>query len=247
MKKLLTLFCSICATALFAQDYFYAYYSDGTVNQFTTTNIDSISLVGPDGVLSGEVYDGCGNKYNYVKIGKLFWMTKNLRCCNRVDNTMYVSVGSYGHLYSGRYDSPILDECCVDGGYQYDLNSVYKTKYCPKGWRLPTKNELNELLEHSKSKGVSLLSSKGWSVESNDEWGFSIVPAGYVPRNDYISCGYRTFIPSSDSGQGLCVENGGEDIHVGYFSDNKFADYAPIRCCRETNVSEDGRMKIKNN
>lgn len=249
MKKLLTLFCSICATALFAQDYFYAYYSDGTVNQFTTTNIDSISLVGPDGVLSGEVYDGCGNKYNYVKIGKLFWMTKNLRC--------NISCLNYG-VYEDIQGYPTVDKCYRDGGYLYSIPSTNRGP-CPQGWRLPTKNELLELLELANRNNVSLLSTTGWNVESKDEYGFSLVPAGYYTTEYYSTTCSGAFIPSSD-GYGLWVKNGGTDMYVDYRSysvkiqngnmvqyKSYKVDYAPIRCCRETNVSEDGRMKIKNN
>lgn len=59
-----------------AQEFFYAYYSDGTIRKFPTADADSISLVAPVTSLS----DICGNTYPVVTIGTQIWMAENYRC-----------------------------------------------------------------------------------------------------------------------------------------------------------------------
>ena len=71
-KLLIPILC-LCAITAWAQDYFYAYYSDGTFQKFKTEKIDSVSLVPPT-----LPVDACGNEYPIVVIGNQVWMAENM-------------------------------------------------------------------------------------------------------------------------------------------------------------------------
>lgn len=185
MKKLLIPFLFFCAITIWAQDYFYAYYSDGTIEKFPTENIDSVSVVVPQ----GTVTDLCGNTYNYKYIGNLLWMTSNLRCDKyMVDDEIRTLEKNKGYRQPSCswYDDKckkMTDQLIRDAGYLY---YSHPSGLCPDGWRLPTKEDFEDLLDFALDKGASLASSDGWySSVSADELGFNALPAGVCPYSQY--------------------------------------------------------------
>lgn len=170
--------CLLCIVSVMAQDYFYAYYKDGTFQKFPTENIDSISLVPADTVI-----DACGNVYRVVTIGTQVWMAENLRC-NKYDSNSkqagkvldVVDISEFNAAGDPYYAVPDIfgmstfyryrDEKYKDVvGYKYSYSAAlgYKSAadaykdtslpsslqgICPNGWHIPTKEDFQTLLDY---------------------------------------------------------------------------------------------------
>ena len=114
--------------------------------------------------------------YKVVTIGDNMWMAENLR----------FEVKGGGSVC---YDND--PENCIKYGRLY--NWYYATKVCPRGWHLPSHDEMLELTKIAGGKDLGarkLRSVEGWDeihkkmsfsktpVFSNNETGFNAIPAG---------------------------------------------------------------------
>ena len=147
-------------------------------------------------------------KYRTVKIGGLTWMAENLN---------YKSEASwcYGDDESN----------CAKYGRLYDWQSANAA--CPGGWRLPTRDEWNKVVEATVDQriaGKKLKSKSGWErcdkdggacVEDGngtDDYGFSALPGGFRTYGRFNNAGYIGRWWSA-------TENGAEnayDRHIDY-------------------------------
>ncbi|MBQ0043414.1 MAG: hypothetical protein KBT05_00150 [Bacteroidales bacterium] len=172
--KTYTVTCTVSATG---------YYSASG-----TTNLTMVKP-GPDGsipeIFNNEdtdfVTDEDGNAYSYVKIGDLFWTTRNL------------GTSKAGVSY---FDAPIMNG--ISGKY-YTYDEALTI--CPEGWRLPTDAEwmsvaqtLTEepLKEHETWKGVcggfmiyaNFNEYKLWDfwpeVDVTNSTDLRVIPVGYA-------------------------------------------------------------------
>jgi len=105
-----------------------------------------------------------GQSYKTVKIGSQTWMAENLN---------FETTASY--CYKN------LDSNCVKYGRLYTWSNAMEV--CPRGWRLPNKEDWETLLKNvggDKSAGKVLKSQTAWAEEGNgtDDYGFSALPAG---------------------------------------------------------------------
>ena len=105
-----------------------------------------------------------GQSYKTVKIGNQMWMAENLN---------FETTASY--CYKN------LDSNCVKYGRLYTWSNAMEV--CPRGWRLPNKEDWETLLKNvggDKSAGKVLKSQTAWAEEGNgtDDYGFSALPAG---------------------------------------------------------------------
>jgi len=106
-----------------------------------------------------------GKAYRAVRIGNLIWLAENLNyeakgslCYN--ENTYNCT--KYGRLYP----------------------AVSAERICPVGWRLPTRQDWNALVQVAGDSSVAekkLKATAGWIKSSNgtNELGFSALPGGY--------------------------------------------------------------------
>lgn len=137
------------------------------------------------------VADSCGNIYSTVKIGDQMWIAENIRADkdaqgNAIDETKIYNpnneesnVAIYGKLYN------------MEGAQNV----------CPEGWRLPTKEEAQTLVNsmgETDIAGVKLAGDqnlwKGFSenkkhkksvTENYGKGLFNAVPAGYFYNSEY--------------------------------------------------------------
>jgi uncharacterized protein (TIGR02145 family) len=123
-----------------------------------------------DSAAAGSFTDGRdGQTYKTVKIGEQTWMAANLNY--RTES------GSW--CYENSVDN------CNKYGRLYDWNTA--TTVCPMGWRLPSRDEWNELVAAAGSStgGKTLKSKNGWNDNEGkngngtDDYGFSALPGGY--------------------------------------------------------------------
>lgn len=119
---------------------------------------------------NGSFADGRdGQKYKTVTIDKQVWMAENLG---------FKTGESW--CYENNADN------CKKYGRLYDWNTAMKA--CPLGWRLPSYQELKDLVTTvgASKAGKKLKSKSGWNrnIEDNmsgngtDDFGFSALPGG---------------------------------------------------------------------
>ncbi len=129
--------------------------------------------------------DRDGRTYTTVTIGTQTWMAENL---------------NYEAPNSRCYDDE--DSNCEEYGRLYKWDGLADA--CPSGWRLPTAAEFDTLINTIGGGGVAgkrLKSAEGWSWEGagTDDFGFTVLPAGYTNVNEAcINRGVITFLWSSD-------------------------------------------------
>ena len=142
--------------------------------------------------------------YRTVKIGDQEWMAEN----------MNYNITKYSHCFN---DSP--DYCEKYGRlYKWDETS----DVCPSGWRLPTKGELENLINTvggEETAGDSLKTKTGWKTYSaggdlsakgvgEDSFGFSALPGGFRTYNgdvwysDEDAVAYFCSSTTVDNGEG---------------------------------------------
>ena len=102
--------------------------------------------------------------YKTVKIGTQTWVAQNIN--------YQTESGSW--CYKNSADS------CNKYGRLYDWKTA--TTVCPKGWKLPSREDWDRLVE---TAGEKLKSKSGWNENGNgtDNYGFSALPGG---GRDYI-------------------------------------------------------------
>jgi uncharacterized protein (TIGR02145 family) len=121
-----------------------------------------------DSVVKYEFTDSRdGQVYEYVKIGLLHWMARNL------DYDTASGVGSWCY-----YE---MNSFCAQYGRLYDWNTALVV--CPAGWHLPSKTEWQILMDAVGGMGVAgrkLRAQTGWDDGGNgiDLYGFSALPGG---------------------------------------------------------------------
>ena len=173
-----------------------------------------------------------GQIYRTVQIGSQNWMAENLNYSpqSSPENDAYRSkvdcfkdncwkYEKYGRYYSwaAAMDSAgIFSSNCVWCGYNPPSRpsgipspSKIKRGICPEGWHVPDASEWNALISAVGELNAreKLSSAIGWNDDFNgsDDYGFSIIPAGYVVRKldsyydvSYGSEGYYARLWSSD-------------------------------------------------
>lgn len=198
---------------------------------------------------SGSITDSRdGQRYDYVKIGTQYWLTRNLNYAGPTDTTIGLCPGPSGSALPT--SGPGVLANCTTYGRLYDwarimqIDTAYNTKLysragtckrqgiCPSGWHVPTDSEWIALFAFvgSDSARVRLSSKTGWDYcysgcsyppgNGTDIYRFSALPAGLA--NDYHNANvyYRTFVD-----RGLCgVFASSKEIPAGHSSNGVVFD-----------------------
>ncbi len=137
--------------------------------------------------------DSLGNQYSTVKIGNQTWMTENLSVTTYNDGTPIENITSdadWGFASEGAWSAFDNNDINIpDAGLLYNWHTVNTGKLCPAGWRVPSKNDWQELLNHVNSgiPAFYLKDTEGWMLSSNgngnNKYGFSATPGG--SRSDF--------------------------------------------------------------
>lgn len=165
------------------------------------------------------VYDLDSNRYDVMKIGKQYWFKQNLRT-TKYNDTSRIATGlsdsEWKQTKNGAYtfydNNPAYEKTY---GKLYNGFAVKTGKLCPKGWRIPTDKDWNELekflgmpaaeLERTGERGTiadQLKTVEGWKASSfvnTNKSSFSILPAGLrLDNGEYTTLGqYGNFWTST--------------------------------------------------
>jgi len=136
------------------------------------------------------VYDIEGNEYTTVEIGAQEWMVENLRTTRLNDGTEITEIEDGGQwagyensVYSwyDNYGEKFKDVY----GALYNFYTVATGKLCPEGWRVPTEDDWDELINYlggDEVAGGKLKSTTGYWTKPNEgatnESGFTALPGG---------------------------------------------------------------------
>jgi uncharacterized protein (TIGR02145 family) len=127
-------------------------------NQMLTANFEEIVVV------RGTFTDSRNKKkYRTVKIGDLTWMAENLN----------YKRGYFTWCYENNENN------CRKYGRLYTWDNAMHA--CPAGWRLPAREDWNNLIEIAGGDVVAytrLRSTTGWDKGGTDDFGFSAMPGG---------------------------------------------------------------------
>ena len=172
-----------CAVIQQGCTYFTTYSTGGCRCEDDVKFLSSSSYIETSNLSYGEIIDSRdGKKYKTVQIGKQIWMAENLNYAVEKESFCYDNEESnctkYGRLYTWNI---AIDVC---------LRSL--------GWRLPSKEDFEILIDYVGGKSVfseKLRSIYGWTTNNGDDiFGFSALPAGYYAgvRGEYENLGYET-------------------------------------------------------
>ena len=188
----------------------------------------SSSSAAPSFVCGDSTMSRGGVEYATVEINHLCWTKKNLS---------FKPSASDGYLcYGGD------EENCEKYGYLYDFETA-KT-LCPSGWRLPTQEDLQNLLDYSDDyeefAGSYLKAAEGWEGDpgnGNDELGFTALPGGSC--NEEKSCSglgtvgiWWTSTEKARTAQYVLKLTGDEDAFYAESNMQK-TYYGSVRCVRK--------------
>ncbi len=154
-------------------------------------------------VIAGEnptfIDERDGEEYKVVLIGDQVWMAENLAFLPSVNSTDQYSY-TEPHYYVYDYNGNDKDDAKLTGNYDtYGVLYNWEAAIiaAPEGWRLPSKEDIDILIEFVRSEGhiwnesSVLRSTSGWwagCVSGTGDYRFEILPAGV-----YVGMGYNEF------------------------------------------------------
>ncbi len=135
-----------------------------------------------------EVTDADGNVYQTVVIGEQLWMVENLRTTKYNDGTDIAVEDDWSELTTGAYTWQDNDESHKDPyGALYNWHAGGTGKLCPAGWRVPTSEDWDTLIEYLGGPSVAGVKLKEaghdhWAEPNNgdNESGFTALPGGFM-------------------------------------------------------------------
>jgi len=156
----------------------------------TVYGVDSTFTTVLTGIVGTPVSDADGNSYPNIGIGKLYWMTKNLRTTKYNDGSKIPSVKKdslWNTLTTPGYCWYGNDSTANSNTYGalYNWYTVNTNKLCPSGWRIPSSDEIAELFDYlgGASDAGKFLKESGTAHWNNpnagtNKFGFTALPGG---------------------------------------------------------------------
>ena len=135
-----------------------------------------------------KVTDIDGNVYYSTTIGEQVWLRSNLKTVRLNDGTSITFAPSTWAVNTPVYCNIKNDDRNTNPfGKLYNFHVVATGKICPEGWRVPTLEDWNTLIDHLGGREVAggKLKEKGtdnWNIpntRATNETLFSALPAGY--------------------------------------------------------------------
>ncbi len=203
----------------------------------------------PVGDNNDTVTDADGNKYKTVKIGTQVWMVENLKTTKYNDSSVIPCVADsteWSNLNSPGYCWYNNDETSFKNiyGALYNWHTVNTKKLCPTGWRIPTKDEWDTLINYlggvdvagGKMKEVGLSHWDSPNTEATNISGFTALPGGYrISESTCYGIGQRCYLWSSTESAPKSAHGCGTyfmTAMASIISDSKETGYC-VRCIKD--------------
>lgn len=158
-------------------------------------------ITNPETVLT--VVDSDGNTYKTIKVGKQIWMLENLKTTTFNDGTPITQFKfgmdwadlpnqnpQYQWADTNDLNNVVAEELAFDFyGAMYNHWAIESGKLAPKGWRIPSQTDFQELENYlsmngfDSKKSSALKSATGWlpsSGNGTNAIGFNGLPNGYI-------------------------------------------------------------------
>lgn len=250
----------------------YATNSAGTVygNQLDLVTHQAFDpIIFNPGVNYGTVADPDGNNYRTVHIGTQEWMAENLKTTRYNDNTAIPNVN--GNTAWSNLSTPGYcwydDNITLYGnifGALYNWHAIHNGKLCPSGWRVPSKDDWNQLSDYlggtnlagGKLKETGMSHWENPNTGADNQTGFTALPGGLRSYDNGISdaLGLLGFFWSStenDASTAWYDVLGYSNNHLSYGYDDKKYGYS-VRCIKDisnsivvTNVDDSGTGSLR--
>lgn len=197
-----------------------------------------------------KISDIDGNEYNTIKIGTQTWMTEDHKTTKYNDGTPIHQLTpserncplfvSYCNHYSGPY---YINTMTFVPGRAYDFGAVYSKKLAPKGWHVPSNEDMAALVEYlggsdmagGKLKEAGISHWHNPNTGATNESGFSAVPSfsnKVVFDNDGTTVNYWSVdYISGTGGRVWTLLNNSSQINQSYskYSNDGFT----VRCIKD--------------
>lgn len=216
-----------------SQEMMYIHKTDKSVLTIPISEIEKITYEKSSGPYTeNTVTDIDGNVYNTVKIGTQTWMQSDLKVTRFNDGTpishiteneQWLKTTSAAFCwYNNEKPNPGNPYGAIYNGFTATTSSL-----CPKGWHVPSKSELEELVNFCGRTGIDAprkLKEAGrshWEENSEsvtNETGFTALPTGRR-RN------YGEFTRRGNYGAWWTTTNAGSDLTRMSFSENNSPAY----------------------
>lgn len=198
-------------------------------------------------IYSQTVTDIDGNVYNTVLIGNQVWMQENLRTTHYNDgvsiplvssNEDWINLSTPGYCWYDTTGSGYKDYSKEKFGALYNWYTVQTGKLCPVGWKVPSDNDWNILVNNLggedlaggklKEEGINHWSSPNTGATNIS--GFTALPCGTRSRDNgkYYSIGTGTIWYTTSDYSRRLYHNNDDVVRAKYYLDYGFS----IRCFR---------------
>ena len=205
------------------------------------------------GVITGDaskpelpsVSDYDGNTYPVIEINGVKWLAANLRTTHYNDGTE-IPVVDGG---TDAWDALTAPAACITEnnadyrekyGLLYNYYAVEKGDLCPKGWKVPSKEELGLLPFNDEKGAYSLMApDENWSSGYNptNTTGFSALPAGMSVGNGWMTGDAYFWSSTCDDTQTFPASYLYLAMYSGIDTHYKYAGMS-IRCIEDEDVPE---------
>jgi len=140
----------------------------------------------------GDKGNDIGN-YRTVVIGTQTWMAENLNYAvegSKCYDNNPANCDKYGRLYDWA-TAMALPPSCNENSCSSQIQQPHQG-ICPSGWHIPSKDDLDVLMEAVDTSGTKLKATSGWNENGNgtDESGFSALPGGGGSDGSFEGVGY---------------------------------------------------------
>ncbi|MBR4784100.1 MAG: hypothetical protein IK012_02465 [Fibrobacter sp.] len=182
-----------------------------------------------------------GQTYKTVVVDGVTWMAENLNYAEHETgaSSCYSNIDQYCETYGRLYsrDAAMNSTSCE---YQMscDLGEGPIQGVCPSGWHIPTKAEVQSLLDYISSPSALRSTGSSWSYPGTDEYGLSFLGAGNWSDGTFEDIRkYEVmwiYIPSSLQ-YFLLISGSSDNAEIWDHSSNKY--YGTVRCIKGDGVA----------
>lgn len=159
------------------------------INSLNTSGVDEVEIL--------------GKKYKYGKIGNKYWLLENFdhKVGSRFNTVLQDTNMQYSYCcYYGLGDESIYGKNGLNYGLLYNPFGVQdiESAITNTGWRVPTSDDFNDLIELAGGYSVA-----GYHLKSDDkkewqsglnEFGFNVRYLGRVSGSSYISAYFDQYV-----------------------------------------------------